>query len=358
MKTRRVFLSLLGVVLTACQAGAWDRDEVRQAIQMAIADAEASLKTSAIAPGTPVSVLPIKGDVSGYVEGLIKNAVTASGRQYVEGKDDPFWGELLKEVAWDEYKADLLDAGTIAKFGKLRATKILIYGSVREASVSGQRVYVELELHASSVETKVHVWGGTFAKRFYLPGALEGLSTIPPQVRDVIRESLLKKGMQSLKEHEAKLKGIQNVAYVPFFGDADSYVTFVMRDLISQSALYPRNLDIGTLGQARTMLRDQPQRADGLLYGAVRDMHQRVKTRSPLSTTYEVVTETQLCIESARTGDILWSASLATTATYTETISWWDWVSQHPKPVGIGVAGLAGLLLVIWIGAAARRNPR
>ncbi|MEI6150193.1 MAG: hypothetical protein WCS01_13920 [bacterium] len=317
MKIRNIVLSLLGVVLVASQANAQYPDEVRQAIQMAVAEAQASLGSSAIGPTTPISVLPFRGDQSGYVEGLIKNAVTASGRQYVEGKDDPFWNELLKEIAWDEYKGDLLDTATIVKFGKLRATKILLYGSVREASMSGQRIYVELELHASSVETKVHLWGGTFAKRFYLPGALQGLSSVPAQVRDVIREDLLKKGIQSLKEHEAKLNGIQNVAYVPFFGDADSYVTYVMRDLISQSSLFPRNLDIGTLAQARAMLRDQPQRADALLYGAVRDMHQRVKTRTPLSTTFEVVTETQLCIESARTSDILWSASLAVTANYT-----------------------------------------
>ncbi len=339
----------LVVVMTATAQNA---DEIRQGVQMAVADAQKSLAASSIPRNTPISLLPVGRDQGAYVEGLLKNAVTAAGLTYVEGRNDPVWGEVLKEVEWDERKGDILDAATMVKFGKLKATKILMYGTLRESSISGQRIFVEIELHASSVETKQHLWGGTFAKRFYLPGVLEGIVSVeqlPPEVREVIKRSFFEQGAASLAKAEGKLKGIRTAALIPLAGDIDQYVTGLSRDLLAQTRnLYPKNLDAMTLAEARVILRDQPQRADALMHGAVRDVSQRLIKEWPLSKTYEVSTETQLYIESV-TGEVLWSSTISAKGEYTHGVTVWSWASGHRTAALAIVLGIVGLLVVIFI---------
>jgi hypothetical protein len=338
MKNLRTRFPLLAILVLAAasavaQTPAAYPEDVRQALQQAMRDATESLRASRIPAAQPVSTLPIGNDSAGYVEALLKIAVTDSGRTYVEGKTDPFWNEVLKEVAWDERKADMLDAETLVTFGKLKASQILIYGNVRTAEVSNRRVFVELELHASSIITKQHLWGGIFAKRFYLPGdnSPEGISAITAEVREPMRRMLAEQAMASLRGQE-KLKAMRNVAFVPLAGDLDKYATFILRDAVSQTSLNPKDLDIGTLGEARLLLRDQPQQADALLYGALRDVSRRIVGRTPRSITYEVRTEVQACIENAATREQLWSASLFGKAEYTDTLTWWQWITEDAIP--------------------------
>ncbi|MBT3381354.1 MAG: hypothetical protein HN976_43575 [Lentisphaerae bacterium] len=310
MKVSRLLATAVSSwLMVSLTAGAQSADEVRHALQMAVDDARASLVGAGLPADQPISLLPLAGDQSKYVEGQLKNAVTAAGLQYVEGKEDPFWEEIMKEIEWDVRKEDILNPATLVTFGKLKATRLLLYGAVREASQAGQRVFVELELHLSSVTTKQHLWGGTFAKRYYLPGAVEGIVYLDESVRQVLKESLAE-GRASL-EGAGKLKEVKTVAIVPLAGDIDKYITGLVEGMVSQtSGLFPKDFDVNTLAEARTILRDTPQQADAVLYGAVRDLSRKLEREELQRKVYRVTTEVQLRIQSASTGDILWSQTL------------------------------------------------
>jgi len=283
-------------------------EDVRQALQMAVDDAQKQLSQSGLPADKGISILPITGDNERYVEGLLKNAITAAGLLYVEGGSDPLWNEILKEVEWSERKEDMLDPQTLVKFGKLKGTQILLYGNVRSAKQDGQKIFVELELHISSIETKQHLWGAILSKRFYLPGAVEGIIALDPDVRNILAQTI-DKGIASLKT-SPKLQEIKTVAVVPLAGDIDGYVTARVQDIVSKTHMNPKNLDVGTLGQARQLLRDKPGQADAIIYGALRDLSRRLVSEKIFSTTYEVSTEVQLSIQSSATGEVLWSDSL------------------------------------------------
>lgn len=357
MKKRCMALMAM-VAILALAAKAQQANEVRQAVRMAMSDAQASLAKSGLAKLGSISLLPIKHDQDGYVEGLVKNAVSSAGLTYVEGKDDPFWGDVLKEVEWDERKSDILDQNTLVKFGKLKATQVLMYGVLREASVVGQRIFVEIELHASSLETKQHVWGGVFVKRFYMPGAVEGILSaeqLPPELRDVLKRSFFEQASSLLAKAEPKLKTIRTVAVVPLGGDMDQYVTGLVRDLITQShTLSVKNIDAATLGEARVILRDPAQRSDAVLYGAVRDISQRLVREWPMSKIYEVSTETQLYIESGA-NEVLWSATISSKGEYARTITVWTWICNNKKFSLIMSVVIVGFLAFLVIAQKASR---
>ncbi len=355
LSMRFVRIALLAAAVTPAFAQGFDED-VRQAIQLAIKDAAASIQSSRIPAGVTVSCLPLANDRGVYVEGQLKMAVGDAGRQYVEGKSDPFWDAVLEEVKWDTLKADMLDPATLVTFGKLKATQILIYGVVRAAETSGRRVFVEIELHASSIETKEHLWGGTFAKRLYLPGPeqITGLVDLPVEVRNPMKAQLAEKVGKSLEQAASKLEPVKTVAIVPLAGDLDRYATFMLRDAVSRSRLTPKNLDFNTLGEARILLRDQPVQADALLNGAVRDISQQVESRSFASTTYLVTVEVQACIENASTREVLWSDTVTATEQYTKTLGPWEiwtlkilpYLQAHPLAWIIPLAILLGLIIL------------
>ena len=129
------------------------------------ADVSAALKESGIAADVPISALPFPGDRDRYLEGLLKNAVTAAGLNYVEGRGDPMWDAIVNEIIWDWRKNDVLDEATLTKFGRLQAARRLLYGHIIVERDDEDELRAELWLHISSVETKQHLWGRTFVKR-------------------------------------------------------------------------------------------------------------------------------------------------------------------------------------------------
>ena len=59
-----------------------------------------------------------------------------------------------------------------------------MYGSIRRVTSGERSLLVELELHVSCISTKEHVWGGTFVRRHFAPGAEpDGALDIPAEVR-------------------------------------------------------------------------------------------------------------------------------------------------------------------------------
>ena len=337
-------------------------EDVRQALRLALEDTGTALKESALPANQTISLLPFQGDRGHYVEGLLKNAVTGAGLTYVEGKSDPFWDELLKEIEWDERKEDILDAATLTRFGKLKGTQLLMYGTVREASDTNGRVYVEIEAHISSIETKQHLWGRIFAKRYPHRDGVQGIIDLDKAVRGLLKEAL--RPVPDSLANNPKLKDIRSVAIVPLSGDIDDYVTGLVQDALSRTSLYPKDLDLTTLAEARLLLRGEPDQADALLYGAVRDLSRELDQEKFTETVYTLHAEVQLRIQDVSSGEILWSDTLAEEALDSDqqpevTDRLWVYFRERP------VAGIAlGIVVVLAIGGrrlfkmAQRRPPR
>jgi hypothetical protein len=354
MKKALIMAAVLGFAGAAPRVLAqstWS-DEGRQALQMAVADAQKAV-VGKLPVGEPISVLPIAGDQGDYVRGLLKNALTAAGLRTVEEKDEPFFTNVLAEVEWDERKADMLDDATIVKFGKLQATKILVYGTVREEP-SPTRVFVELELHASSLVTKQHLWGGTFARRFYLPGARQGLVDLNDSIRQALKQAFVAGGASLTKSE--KLRDVHTVLFVPLAGDVDGYITGLAKDMFKASAVNPKDLDVQTLGQARVILRDQPQQADATLVGSVRDLYREMSGVTFQGTNYTIHAEVQVEIQRAAGNEILWSDTLSAKATEfivnpitpvdEAKIGLWNYLRAHPA-VLLWIPGLLIALVVV-----------
>lgn len=324
-------LTLLALAAVLFAAGATTAiafpEEVRQALRLCSTDIQNALARSSLPRDVTIAILPIRRDVDDYALGLLKNAATAAGLHCVEGKEDPLVQEIFKEIEWDERKDDILDPTTLAKFGKLKAPKLLMYGSVRDATGSNGRAYAELEVHVSSIETKQHLWGQVFARRFYSAPDLVGLVEMDPDVRQLVRQSF-ERGVISLQS-SPKLNNIRTVAIVPLAGDFDRFVTGLVESMVSRTRLTPRQLDTLTLGEARALLRDNPQAADAVLFGAVRDLSRKLLNRYPDRDEFETSSAVQLTIQDARTGDVLWSDLIEARGMDMHMLSWWEMLQRY-----------------------------
>ena len=358
---KRMMIGIGFVAAGLMTAHAEFTENVRQALQTAVAEAQKSMAVAPALKGKNISVLPLAKDEGAYAEGLLKNAVTAGGLVYVEGKTDPLWEEIMKEIAWDERKntMEMLDPATVATFGKLKATQLLLYGAVRDAAETGQRVFVEMELHITSIETKQHLWGGVFARRFYLPGEVIGPIDLTKNTRATLKKAVMM-GAESIKSSE-KLGGVKNALLAPIAGDIDQYVKGCVRDMLSQTPINPKELDVGTLAEARQLLRDKPAEAEAVICGALRDLSWKRIEALPWRTNYEVNAEVQISIQSAQSSEVLWSGTLGATGSEVfETTQKELGVSLLVKyrwEILMGVGVLVVLILFSRF-AAAMRRPR
>ncbi len=308
---------LIIAMALALSAGSVCAIEAGELAVLAIKDALAEARVSlAGAPKVPadkaIAVLPVSGDADGNVVGMLKNILVDAGKKCVEGKEDPMWNAILKEIEWDERKEDILDPATLDKFGKLKSAQYLMYGSIRRLAASERYVLVELELHISCVATKEHVWGGTFVRRHHAPGNdPEGRTEIPDEVRAALNDGIRAEMAKSL-EASKKLVGVKKVAMLPIAGDIDQYAAGLFRDVLSaSSSVTPVNLDVTTRAEARFALREGPGRADAIAYGALRDIGAVIVYENWYGKkTCRARMELQLWIENGSTREILWSDTI------------------------------------------------
>jgi len=336
------------------------------ALKDAVNDAKASLAAAKQIPSDKaIAILPFAGDKSGKIVGLLKNAITDAGKTCVEGKEDAMWNEILKEIEWDERKEDILDPATLDKFGKLKSAQYLMYGFIRSLAATPRYVLVELELHVSCIATKQHVWGGSFVRRHYAPGAgPDGNVEIPDEVRKAVIDGIRAEIGKSLAK-STKLGAVKRVAMLPIAGDDDQYGAALFRDVLSASSVTPVNLDVTTRAEARFALREGPGPADALAYGALRDVNaKRVETQVTGEETYSARMELQLCIEKGATREILWSDTVQFSKEFTiGSRGWWDklchlFPSLRESPariVWVPLAIILGLIvLVLFLKAVTR----
>ena len=331
-------------------------ESFRQAVQGAMDEASKAITKSAIPEKAAVAILPVPGDRDGWLAGQLKIALTAAGRTCVEGKEDPMWAEVLKEVEWDERKEDMLDNETVDRFGRLKSAQVLLSAFVRSRDLTDRYAFFEIELHATEIATKQHIWGGVFAKRHYKPGFEEvgRVDEIPVALREAMQEKMRTKIAESIKVAE-KLSAVKTVAMLPLADDVGGYAFSIVRDAMTKTALTPVNLDLATLGEARLQLRDKPGQADAVLHGSLRDLSARIVETTPNSVTREYFAEVQLCIETAARAQ-LWSDTVVVSERGTDSLGWWDTVceffpSLRKSPGKLVFYPLVALVLLaaLWI---------
>ncbi|MBQ7178053.1 MAG: hypothetical protein IJS08_11625 [Victivallales bacterium] len=314
---RKFFYFLLGLLLVCTVVIADDRDLEREALEAALLQAENALPLQDL-QGKTIAVLPFLQDKSGILDGRMKNMLTSAGLLCVEGKEDPMWNEIIKEIAWNERKDDILDPATLQKFGRLKAAQVLLYGMVTAIDNTKERIYVEIDLHATEIETRRHIWGGTFARRIYKSPAVHGIVDITPELREILK-NLFEDGKKSLKDSTtaAKLGKTRTVAVLPLAGDIDAYITGLATAMLTETLYTPKNYRISSVQQLRGLAREGRFDADAFMYGAVRDLSEQVSEvildseKSQKIIRYILSAEIQLFIEDPRSGDVLWSRTLS-----------------------------------------------
>ena len=164
-----LFPAVLAAALSAVPAFAEDAQDAfsqkeRELLRALANDVKAALSESGLSETVPVSTLPVQGDRGLYLESLLKIAISKAGLNYVEGRNDPMWSEIVSEIKWDELKEDMLDETTLTKFGRLQAARFLVYGRLFLDADKKGRPRAELHLHVASTETKQHPWGDVFVR--------------------------------------------------------------------------------------------------------------------------------------------------------------------------------------------------
>ena len=308
-----LFMLAIAVFSAAANNRILTDDDARQALYGALDNAAESLKTAPFGKKT-IAILPLKTGNSVLI-GRLKNMLVKSGFVCVEGKEDPMWNEILKEIEWHERKSDILDSKTIVKFGKLKAAKILFQCEIRIVDKNADRLYAEIELRATDIATKQVIWGGTFANRYYIGKNVQGIISLDDELRQTLKKSFIEaKKSLTTPQVAGKLNNIKTITIVPLNGDIDSYMTQLATAMITQTHLMPLNPHIPSLMQIRSTARDGLLKCDAILYGAIRALHktkpETTRSGKKMVTKHNIVAEIQLFIEDAKNGNILWGETI------------------------------------------------
>ncbi len=322
MKKQIIFLamfcaSIFYIMTSAYGANAAqiNNDDIRQVLYGALDNSKLSLKNAPFGQKT-IAILPFADNFNDVLSGRLKNILTEAGFTCVEAKDDPMWNEIVKEIAWDERKSDILDPATIVKFGKLKASQILLYGKVRALDQNADRVYAEIELHATDIATKQHIWGGSFVCRLYKGKDMQGIVSLDNELRNLLKKNFeeAKKSLRS-PEFAGKLGNVKTATVIPLSGDIDQYMTGLAIEMLTQTNHLPKNPQIPSLSQIRAFARDGQVASDAIFYGAVRDLSKtdtesKTTEDKKVQTYYTVNADIQLFMEDVKTGIILWSKTI------------------------------------------------
>lgn len=309
---RIMYLITAGIIFSAgyiARADLTMADIRNQAVQGAVDKAQAELSTLQVARDKTIGILPMGGDANREVEQRLMTALTRAGFTVVEARNDPLWDEIMREIEWGDRKQDIVDEATLVKFGQLKGMQAVLYGNVHDLTRPGRMVFVEIELHISSLQTRQHLWGGRFAERRYTAGEMRGVVDLDSLVRRAL-QSAVADAVKTLVSAPA-MSTTRSAALLPLAGDLDGYATGLISDAVTAAGnVTLRELDVRTLGEARALLRDQPTTADAVLVGAVRDLTPRYLVHDEIfQRTFKAEAEVQLRIEDAVSGDILWSGT-------------------------------------------------
>lgn len=314
----------------------------REAIAHAMGEVVESLKSSQAFGERAISILPIRNDSGDVVYGYLKDAVVSAGRRCVEYRDDPMWNEIVAEMAFNVRTDGLLDQTQIARFGSLKATDVLLYGTLRTCERKKARILVELDLHATDVKTREVIWNANVFKRWYTTDTdmTDGISDLPLPVRARLAETVRAKLVQSL-EAAAKLKDIRSIALSPLQGDEDLYCTHILRDAITKSGMLVGNdMDRATFQGAKP--------TDAVAYGAVRSLgNEKIFDFMGILRCYRIDLDIQSTVSRNDGRDISWSDTVQDSG----IVSVWNW----PKVILCAIVLFVALVILGAILKAATR---
>ncbi len=388
MNLKKTIVTLASVAIAAgliAQEAPFTED-VRQALKGAADKAQASLAASKLPADQASSVFYIEGDKNDYVKTLVRDAVIGAGRNYVVPNDDEdkLLQKIYSEIEFDERKEGMVSPKTVERINasELKSTQVLIYGNVWTVVDNDRYSLVEMSLGAYSVKTKEFLWAGSFDCRYYKPGKTPeiGIVDLPVEVREALKKNVATAVTKSINA-QPKLKSVKTAAILPLVGDEtarnvetnavlfagkapakdggetvvlDGYVTHIVVDGVSRTSVTPKNADAQTRAEVRRLLRDKPQVADGILFGAVRALDVVYNGSAFRKTKYQVVTDIQLSIEDAATQNVLWSDTIQASVPYEVELSWWEWVTLDYPEIDnasfyVGLAGRILLALIILV---------
>lgn len=356
-------------------------EDARQAFKGAAEKAQASLAASRLSADQAASVFFIEGDKGGYVETLVRDAFLAAGLTYVVPNDDEskLLQKIYSEIEFDERKEGVVSPKTVEKINAaaLKSTQVLVYGNVWTVVDNDRYTLVEMSLGAYSVKTKEFLWAGSFDCRHYKPGKVPevGIVDLPAEVRETLKNQISTAIEQSINA-QPKLKSVKTAAILPLVGDEtadlvvtnpvslsappadgkgpvvlDGYVTHIVVDGVSRTSVTPKNADAQTRAEVRRILRDKPQVADGVLFGAVRALDVLYDGSAFRKTKYRVLADIQVSIEDAATQNVLWSDTIQANVPYAIELSWWEWITMDYPAIAHSsfYVGLAGRILLVLV---------
>lgn len=355
---KRTICSVLVVVFglsTGWAYGVTFHEEVREGVRAAASKAAPSLVEAGLPAGLTVGILPIRGDRGQIVEQRLRSALVEAGVNVVAIREDPLWNRIWEEIETSVRRDDILDPATLSEFGRLQGTQALLYGVVREADITGNRVFVEVDFHLSEIETARYLWGGTFSYRDYIPGPEPGgvIIDLNRHVRALLH-AVRDQGVDRLRTADT-LTDLRTVAMVPLSGDIDGYVTSLAESMISHSNLNPVDIGARSRAEALYILRDQPERADAVLFGAVRDLSRTLRDVLPWTEVYDLHAEVQFSIRAIGTGEILWSETIAVSGDEEVRKPVMEIAQEYWKPLLIVLGAFVALIVLFKILGATKR---
>lgn len=315
---KKFFIAFAALIFTAASAFANAKiildENIRQAVYGALDKAAPELKNANLG-NAPIAVYTSK-QYQSILSGRLKSMLHNAGYTCIEEKDDPFWNELINRIEWNERKEDILDPKTIMKFGNLKAAKILFQCYIRLIDKNSDRVYVELDLRATEINTGKNLWTGTFSHRYYYGEKVQGIVTIDENLAALLKKNF-SVAHQSLTSplYPEKLKNVKNIAVVPLSGDVAAYITQLTIEMISRTKYLPKHSPIPSLAEARTAVRDGLLGSDAICFGSVRSIHATKPAaevhykQKKVVYTHNVVADIQLFIEDTK-GNTLWSCTI------------------------------------------------
>ena len=107
-----------------------------------------------------VAVIPLRGDVDGYITERVRDAVTHTAYSLFTPHSDENWEKLLAEIKWGVLREDIMNPETVQKFGRIEGVDAIMYGIVWDRAINlwSVRAHVKTSLILAEVETGREIW--------------------------------------------------------------------------------------------------------------------------------------------------------------------------------------------------------
>jgi len=163
-QTRSGGLMASVVLLAAATAGTPpaygdDAETLQRAADAALAPVAGDLGRTSFVGLKSIAVVPLRGDVTGYVTERVRDLVARTPYGLFT-REDQVWDELLREIEWGVRREDVMNPETVQKFGRIEGVDAILYGTVWDNSINlwSIRGHTKVSLVLADVETGQELW--------------------------------------------------------------------------------------------------------------------------------------------------------------------------------------------------------